>query len=104
MRTWTDQSIMVLALLGLSVPEFWLGLMLIFAFAVRLHWFPAGGFVPLTQSFVGLVAQHGDAGIHARGRTDGLHRAHDALGDAGGAAARISSAPPIPRDCHGAWW
>ncbi len=51
--TWTDQSIMVLALVGLSVPEFWFGLMMIFAFAVRLHWFPAGDFVPLTQSFVG---------------------------------------------------
>ena len=47
MRSWTDQSIMVLALLGLSVPEFWFGLMMIFFFAVRLHWFPAGDFVPL---------------------------------------------------------
>jgi peptide/nickel transport system permease protein len=44
---------MVLALLGLSVPEFWLGLMLIFGFAVDLRWFPAGGFVPLTESFSG---------------------------------------------------
>jgi peptide/nickel transport system permease protein len=52
-RSWTDQSIMVLALLGLSVPEFWLGLMLIFGFAVDLRWFPAGGFVPLTESFSG---------------------------------------------------
>ena len=51
--SWTDQSIMVLALVGLSVPEFWFGLMMIFAFAVRLHWFPAGDFVPLIQSFVG---------------------------------------------------
>ena len=51
--SWTDQSIKVLALVGLSVPEFWFGLMMIFAFAVRLHWFPAGDFVPLTQSFVG---------------------------------------------------
>jgi peptide/nickel transport system permease protein len=50
---WADQSIMVLALFGLSVPEFWLGLVLIFAFAVRWHWFPAGDFVPITQSFVG---------------------------------------------------
>jgi peptide/nickel transport system permease protein len=50
---WADQSVMVLALIGLSVPEFWLGLVLIFAFAVRLHWFPAGDFVPISQSFVG---------------------------------------------------
>jgi peptide/nickel transport system permease protein len=52
-RSWADQSIMALALLGLSVPEFWLGLMLIFGLAVRLRWFPAGGFVPITQSFSG---------------------------------------------------
>ena len=52
-RSWMDQSIMVLALLGLSVPEFWLGLVLIFVFAVDLHWFPAGGFVPITDSNVG---------------------------------------------------
>jgi peptide/nickel transport system permease protein len=51
--SWTDQSIMVLALVGLSVPEFWLGLMLIFVFAVQLHWFPAGDFVPITRSFIG---------------------------------------------------
>ena len=42
-----------LALVGLSVPEFWLGLMLIFVFAVDLHWFPAGGFVPIRQSVAG---------------------------------------------------
>ena len=52
-QTWADQSLMVLALLGLSIPEFWLGLMLIFFFAVRLHWFPAGDFVPISESFSG---------------------------------------------------
>ncbi len=52
-RSWADQSVMILALLGLSVPEFWLGLMLIFGLAVRLRWFPAGGFVPIAQSFSG---------------------------------------------------
>ncbi|MBV8913416.1 MAG: ABC transporter permease, partial [Acetobacteraceae bacterium] len=46
---WPDQSIMVAALLGLSVPDFWLGLMLIFLFAVRLGWVPTGGFVPIEQ-------------------------------------------------------
>jgi peptide/nickel transport system permease protein len=37
------------ALVGLSVPHFWLGLMLIIVFAVNLHWFPAGGYVPLRE-------------------------------------------------------
>jgi peptide/nickel transport system permease protein len=37
------------ALVGLSIPHFWLGLMLIIVFAVDLHWFPAGGYVPLRE-------------------------------------------------------
>jgi peptide/nickel transport system permease protein len=35
----------VIALLGLSVPHFWLGLLMIIAFAVKLHWLPSGGYV-----------------------------------------------------------
>jgi len=38
-----DYATMVLALGGISVPIFWLGLMLIFIFAVELRWFPTGG-------------------------------------------------------------
>ena len=46
---WPDQTVMTAALLGLSVPDFWLGLMLIFLFAVKLGWVPTGGFVPIQQ-------------------------------------------------------
>ncbi len=38
-----DNISMVLALLGVSTPAFWLGLMLILLFAVKLDWFPATG-------------------------------------------------------------
>ena len=51
--TWSDQSIMTLALLGLSVPDFWLGMVLIFLFAVGLGWFPAGGYIPPSVSLSG---------------------------------------------------
>jgi peptide/nickel transport system permease protein len=37
------------ALVGLSVPHFWLGLMMISYFAVNLHWLPASGFVPFSE-------------------------------------------------------
>jgi peptide/nickel transport system permease protein len=51
--SWADQSIMGLALLGLSVPDFWLGMVLIFVFAVGLGWFPAGGYVEPSVSLTG---------------------------------------------------
>jgi peptide/nickel transport system permease protein len=35
------------AMLALSLPTFWFGLVAIYIFAVELNWFPAGGFVPL---------------------------------------------------------
>ena len=38
------------SLCGLSVPSFWLGIMLILFLSVRLHWLPASGFVPLWES------------------------------------------------------
>jgi peptide/nickel transport system permease protein len=50
---WPDQAVMSLSLLGLSVPEFWLGLMFVVVFAVGLGLFPTGGFVPISQSVSG---------------------------------------------------
>ena len=49
-NTWVDQAVMTVALLGVSFPSFWLGLMLIVVFAVQLDWLPSGGYVPLTVS------------------------------------------------------
>lgn len=47
-----DGSVMVIALLGISVPSFWLGLLLILIFSVGLGWFPTGGYVPISEGFV----------------------------------------------------
>lgn len=38
-----------LGLLGLSVPNFWLGLLLILGVSVKLGWLPASGYVPFSQ-------------------------------------------------------
>jgi peptide/nickel transport system permease protein len=38
-----------LAMLGGSMPAFWLGILLILLFAQRLKWLPASGYVPLTE-------------------------------------------------------
>jgi peptide/nickel transport system permease protein len=41
--SWLDVLSMGTALLGVSMPSFWLGLLLIFAFSLHLAWFPATG-------------------------------------------------------------
>jgi peptide/nickel transport system permease protein len=45
----TDYAATSVALVGLSVPHFWLGIMMIIVFAVNLQWLPAGGYVPLRE-------------------------------------------------------
>ena len=39
------------ALWGISTPNFWLGIMLIFLFSVKLGWLPASGYVPLAEDW-----------------------------------------------------
>lgn len=41
---WIDQGVSTLAMLGASMPSFWMGLLLIQAFAVGLGWFPVSGY------------------------------------------------------------
>ncbi len=47
--TATDYVANTVGLVGLSIPTFWLGLVLILIFAIGLRWFPASGFVPLLE-------------------------------------------------------
>lgn len=47
--TWIDWVANITALSGLSVPNFWLGIMLILLVSVKLGWLPASGYVPLTE-------------------------------------------------------
>ena len=45
------QLVMIIALIGVSLPSFWIGLNLILVFSVALRWLPSGGYVPLTENF-----------------------------------------------------
>lgn len=46
---WPDQLVMSAALFGLSVPDFWLGLVFVVVLALGLGWFPTGGFTPIGE-------------------------------------------------------
>jgi len=46
----SDRLITVLALIGVSMPVFWLGIILRYFLAERNSWFPDGGYVPLTSN------------------------------------------------------
>lgn len=48
-----DQTTMVMALMGVSMPQFWLALNMIILFAVNLGWFPPTGYRPLSSGLGG---------------------------------------------------
>ncbi|MDD3996921.1 MAG: ABC transporter permease [Sphaerochaetaceae bacterium] len=48
-----DTSIMGFSLVGISIPEFFLGLILIYIFALGLNIFPTGGYVTLSRGILG---------------------------------------------------
>lgn len=41
--SWMDRACMVLSLIGVSMPSFWLGMLLIYLFSLQLGWLPATG-------------------------------------------------------------
>ena len=51
--TWRDNITMVVALLGLSMPNFWLGLLLIILFSLNLGLLPSGGYGTVMAVFDG---------------------------------------------------
>jgi len=53
--SFVDQCFMGVALLGVSMPDFWFGLNLILLVAVKLGWLPVAGYVPLSVNWLATV-------------------------------------------------
>jgi peptide/nickel transport system permease protein len=48
-HSWVDASASFVAFAGLSIPDFWLGVLLILGFSLYVRWFPPGGYVSIFQ-------------------------------------------------------
>jgi peptide/nickel transport system permease protein len=53
-RSWVDRAGMVFALVGVSAPVFWLGLLFLFVFWYKLGWLPGSG-IPLNEGLLDAV-------------------------------------------------
>ena len=92
----TDVAVMGVTQFGVAVPNFWFAIILVYVFAVILHWFSAGGFAGWDKGFW-LGMRTPDPAGHRAGPAAGLDpRARDALGAARHARARTTSARPAP--------
>jgi len=49
--SWVDNVVTVVAFVGISIPSFWLAIMLILAFSIQLGWLPTGGTGTIGQDF-----------------------------------------------------
>ncbi|MHB1416693.1 MAG: ABC transporter permease, partial [Chloroflexota bacterium] len=48
-NSWPDVAGTIFALSGVAIPHFWLGILLIFLFAIWLRWLPPSGYVPFAE-------------------------------------------------------
>lgn len=53
---WADRIIQIISVVGFSLPNFWLGLILVVVFALNLRWLPATGYTDFTTSPIGWLA------------------------------------------------
>lgn len=49
--TWVDTVVTTLANIGITVPIFWLGIILVYVFAVKMHWLPTSGYTSPVENF-----------------------------------------------------
>lgn len=69
---WVDTLVMMVAIGGVSIPHFWLGLLLLIWFSVDLGWFPVAGGGPMSLVLPALTLGLSNAAIVARMTRSGM--------------------------------
>lgn len=49
--SWMDYVFTIFGFIGISIPDFFLGMVLVFVFAIKLKWFPTSGFITAGEPF-----------------------------------------------------
>src|SRR3712207_9027848 len=49
-NSWIDATVTAIALVGVSVPGFWVAILSVILFSVKLGWVPSSGYAPLTTA------------------------------------------------------
>ena len=62
--TWLDKGLTVFVFLGFAVPTFWLALLLMYLFGVKLNWLPVSGLHSLGAASLGAMAYLWDMAQH----------------------------------------
>jgi peptide/nickel transport system permease protein len=47
---WIDSVVTILANFGITLPTFWVGILLMYLFSLTLHWLPTGGYLPPAEN------------------------------------------------------
>lgn len=55
-NTWADVGALGFAVLGISLPQFWSGILLVLIFSVGLGWLPSIGYVSPSEDFAGFIS------------------------------------------------
>jgi peptide/nickel transport system permease protein len=55
--SWIDRLVMGFAILGFSLPVFWLGFLFVYSFSMTLKWLPVQGYISFTEGFLPFI-QH----------------------------------------------
>jgi peptide/nickel transport system permease protein len=62
--SWIDEAVSLLSAAGFALPLFWIGLMAIVLFSIKLHWLPTGGMTTIGADDAGLLGNALDVARH----------------------------------------